>query len=107
MGKKESIVENYLCTNVGINGGITRKMVWQGRKGAPDRGCFFPGGKLLMVETKAAGEKPEPLQIHEMETLRKLGFYVAWADTQVGIARILAAFHSGMEVAMFNAEFPL
>ena len=107
MGKKESIVENYLCTNVGIKGGITRKMVWQGRKGAPDRGCFFPGGKLLLVETKAAGEKPEALQIHEMETLRKLGFYVAWADTQAGIARILAAFHSGVEVAVFNVEFPL
>lgn len=107
MGKKESIVENYLCTNVGIKGGITRKVVYQGRKGSPDRWCLFPDGRLLMVETKAAGEEPEALQIHEMETLRKLGFYVAWADTQVGIARILAAFHSGMEVAMFNAEFPL
>ena len=106
MGKKESIVENYLCTNVGIAGGITRKMVWQGRKGAPDRGCFFPDGRLLLVETKAAGEKPEALQIHEMERLRSLGFYVAWADTQAGVKAILESFEL-YTVEQFNLRHPI
>lgn len=106
MGRKEAAIEGYLCTQVGLQGGITRKVVYQGRKGSPDRWCIFPGGQILMVETKRPGETPEPLQIHEMEILRKLGCFVAWTDTTAGVDAILADFNA-CGVATFNERHPL
>lgn len=92
MGRKEALVEDYLRRRVKELGGITRKLNYQGRKGAPDQGCFFPGGRLLLVECKAAGEKPEPLQDEELATLRKLGFWATWTDSREGVDRILEDF---------------
>lgn len=92
MGRKEALVEDYLRRRVKELGGITRKVVYQGRKGAPDEWCMFPGGRLLLVECKAAGEKPEPLQDAELATLRKLGFWATWTDSREGVDRILEDF---------------
>lgn len=92
MGRKEAMVEDYLRKRVKELGGITRKVVYQGRNGAPDEWCMFPGGRLLLVECKAEGEKPEPLQDAELATLRKLGFWATWTDSCEGVDRILEDF---------------
>lgn len=92
MGKKEAIVEDYLRKRIKELGGFSRKAVYQGRKGAPDQWCFFPGGRLLLVECKAKGEVPEPLQEVEMAALRKLGFWATWTDSREGVDRILEEF---------------
>lgn len=92
MGKKEAIVEDYLRKRVKELGGFSRKVVYQGRKGAPDDWNFFPNGKLLIVECKAKGEVPEPLQEVELAALRKFGFWATWTDSREGVDRILEEF---------------
>lgn len=92
MGRKEALVEDYLRKRVKELGGVTRKLQYQGRKGAPDQGCFFPGGRILFIECKAEGEVPEPLQEVELASLRKLGFWATWTDSREGVDRILEEF---------------
>ena len=74
MGRKENTVEAYLQQRVRELGGFTRKIVYQGRAGAPDQWCFFPKGRLLIVECKAADGIVAPIQRAEINTLRISGF---------------------------------
>lgn len=89
---RESVIEKYLVEQVKKRGGFTRKVNYQARKGAPDQWCFFPGGRLLMIECKAPGRKPEPLQIYEMEKLRGMGFLPEWVDSKEGVDDALNLF---------------
>ena len=107
MGRKEAKIEDYLSEQVHDQGGFTRKVVYQGRTGSPDRWCFFPRGRLLIVETKAPdGKVPRPDQIQEMKMLRSLGHYVAWVQTREEVDEVLLAFHT-LTLRKFNEAFPL
>lgn len=106
MGRKESVVENHLRDRVGQDLGFIRKVVYQGRKGSPDGWCFFPNGRLLMVECKAPGEPLEPLQVIELKLLRSLGFWVAWADSKEQVDTILDYFYN-TTLRKFNEKFPI
>ena len=75
---KESAIEKYLVAQAKARGAFVRKVTYQGRKGAPDRWLFYPHGFLLIVELKRPGEKPEPLQLVEMQKLRDLGIAILW-----------------------------
>ncbi|MCM1516203.1 MAG: VRR-NUC domain-containing protein [Paraprevotella sp.] len=88
----ESSVERYLDVQVRKRGGITRKLVYQGRRGAPDRMVLLEG-RLFFVELKRPGEKPRPDQIAEMKVLEKFG-----QDTRVIDSREqVDAFLNGIE----------
>jgi hypothetical protein len=52
----------------------------------PDRLVLLPGGSIGFVEVKSPGEKPRPLQVARMGTLRNLGFkvYVLDGVEQIG-----------------------
>jgi len=50
--------------------------------GVPDRIFFVPGGKPLIVEFKARGEKPGELQSWYLQKLKEDGYRVAWCDTK-------------------------
>lgn len=76
MGRPEAIVENYLIKKVESLGGVARKVVYQGRKGAPDRWCLLPGGRLLIVECKASDGRLRQAQAKEISLLEQLGFDV-------------------------------
>lgn len=79
----ESAVEKYLCDRVREAGGFTRKVVYQGRKGAPDRHCYLPGGKLIIAECKRPeGGKLHPLQEAEINKLKAVGFEVHVINTK-------------------------
>ena len=82
MGRKENTVEAYLQSEVKRLGGFTRKVVYQGRAGAPDQWCFFPKGRLLIVECKAADGVVSPIQRAEINTLRTSGFVARVAYTK-------------------------
>lgn len=106
MGRKEAAIEGYLCEQVALHRGFTRKCLYQGRVGSPDRWSFFPQSRLLLVECKRPGEEPDPLQYQEMKLLRSLGQWVAWTDTREGVDAILASFFTDT-LRKFNEKFPL
>ena len=90
---KEAAVEKYLRERVKALGGRHRKVTYQGRGGALDDWCFFPGGKLLIVECKRPKKNNlDPLQVEELKFLRSMGFDAHWANTKEEIDRILTEF---------------
>mgnify|MGYP001250000617 CR=1 FL=1 len=92
---KESAVEAYLRKRVKELGGFHRKVIYQGRKGAPDDWCFFPGGKLLIVECKRPGKNHlDPLQVVEVDILQRAGFKATWVNDIEGVDRVLMEFFS-------------
>jgi hypothetical protein len=82
MGRKENKVEAYLQKRVAELGGFTRKVTYQGRAGAPDQWCFFPGGRLLIVECKAEDGTLDALQAQEIRQLLSYQFIVCVAYTK-------------------------
>lgn len=89
MGRREAAVESYLVERIKALGGITRKLQYQGRTGAPDRLCILPDGTVLFVECKALGEKPRPDQVAEIETLRKYKQRALWISTREQVDTLL------------------
>lgn len=77
----ESKLERHLDYLVKTHGGFTRKTVYQGRAGAPDRQVFMPGGRIWFVEMKAPGGKPRPNQEAELKALEYFGFKVRVVDS--------------------------
>ena len=71
MGKPESKIEDYLDAQVKKRGGFTRKYNSPGRKGAPDRICFWKG--VVFIETKTAIGKLSTIQQREIRRMRNMG----------------------------------
>lgn len=86
---RERDIEAALCTAVKRAGGECRKLSWIGRRGAPDRAVFLPGGVLIFVELKAPGKKAEPHQLREHNRMRKMGQRVVVIDSIEGIEELL------------------
>jgi hypothetical protein len=88
---KESVIEEYLIQQVRLKGGVTRKTIYQGRTGAPDRQCFFPGGRLIIMELKKPGKEPRSDQEAEINKLKSLGFSVHVVSSKGQIDEILSS----------------
>lgn len=86
---QEKEIEKKLVTEVKKRGGICPKWVAQGYSGMPDRLVFMPGRKFGLVEVKAPGEKPRPLQLSRHRLLKRLGFPVYVLDKEEHIGGIL------------------
>lgn len=86
---REKLIEQKLVRAVKAAGGIAVKFVSPGYDGMPDRLVLFPGGKMALVEVKAMGCKPRPLQIKRHRMLRALGFLVYILDNEKQIGGIL------------------
>ena len=86
---REKYVEQRLIRAVRQKGGLALKLVSPGFNGVPDRLLLFMGGKLAFCEVNAPGQKPRPLQTHQMEQLRKMGFKVFVVDSTEGIREML------------------
>jgi len=96
---RERDIERHLVERVKALGGEVRKVVWQGRRGAPDRLVMLPyqgvdaWGDLLptaiWVELKTPGVKPEPHQLREHERMRKMGQRVDVIDSIEGVEELL------------------
>ena len=86
---RERDVERKLVAEVKARGGICPKWVAPGFDGVPDRLVFLPGRHFGMVELKAPGEKPRPLQAARHRLLRDLGFAVYVLDDASQIGGIL------------------
>lgn len=81
---RERDIERTLVKRVKAAGGDVRKMMWVGRRGAPDRLVMLPGRNLL-VELKAPGGRISRLQEVEHKRLRAAGFdvRVVWKMEQI------------------------
>lgn len=84
----EKDIEKHLRARVKQLGGIYRKVVYQGRKGAPDDWCFFPGGKLVIVECKGHDGRVDKHQAIEHEELAAKGFKVWVVYTRIEIEQM-------------------
>ncbi len=76
---REIVIEEKVCEFAEKQGWLVRKMVYAGRRGCPDR-FFFRNGKVLMIEFKRPGTKPDGLQEREHARLREHGFTVHVID---------------------------
>ena len=72
-------------------GWIVRKVVFQGRRGAPDRWFFGPGGRLVIIEFKAPGGVISYHQSKIMKKLKELDFEVHVVDEIAAGKRIFDA----------------
>lgn len=91
---RERDIERKLVLEVKKRGGICPKWVSPGFDGAPDRLVFLPHRKFGMVEVKAPGEKPRPLQLSRHKLLKSLGFHVYVLDDIEKIGGILDEIQS-------------
>lgn len=86
----EKDVESYLVRQVEKRGGRCMKYIPDVDNGMPDRLVLLPGGVLVWVETKNAGEKARKLQRLQHRRLRELGQRVEVLDTKAKIDEFLA-----------------
>ena len=86
---RENTIEQKLASEVKKRGGICPKWVCPSFDGMPDRLVFLPGRHFAMVEVKAPGEKPRPLQVSVHRILERLGFHTYVLDGTEQIKAIL------------------
>lgn len=60
---------------------ITRFLNFRSQCGWPDMAYLYRG-RVLFIEYKRLGERPEPLQTYVHNYLRKAGFEVDWVDVK-------------------------
>jgi len=89
MTVREAVIERYLVRAVQARGGLALKVEWIGRRGAPDRVVFLPGGVIVFVEVKAPGRTAKPHQVREHERMRALGVHVEVVDTKDKVDEVL------------------
>ena len=77
---REKVIEQKLVSEVKRRGGICPKWVSPGFDGVPDRFVFLPGRHFGMVEVKAPGKEPRPLQVSRHRLFERLGFKVFVLD---------------------------
>lgn len=85
----EGKIVAYLQKRVKELGGMTRKVSWEGRVGAPDQLILLPGVHAF-IECKAPGKRPIAIQLKEMERLRWAGFETFVVDSYAQVDRVLA-----------------
>ena len=86
---REKEIEQKLASEVKRRGGICPKWVSPGFDGMPDRLVFLPGRHFGLVEVKAPGEKPRPLQVSRHRLFERLGFKVFVLDSKDQIPALL------------------
>lgn len=85
----ERQIEVAMIKAAKLVGGAAFKWTSPGNPGVPDRIVFLPPGKVILVECKAPGKKPTPLQAKVHDQLRALGCDVRVIDSVEG-ARAIA-----------------
>ena len=86
---REKTIEKKLSDEVKKRGGLAPKFTSPGFDGMPDRIVLMPGGRMAVVEVKAPGKAPRPLQETRHRMLRQLGFRVYVLDDSSQIGGIL------------------
>src|SRR5690606_18510015 len=80
---REQRIEDWLTSRLTKEGFLHLKLNVMGRRGCPDH-LYFGGGRVFIVEYKAPGEKPRPLQDYVIRSLLKRFIKVFVVDTLEG-----------------------
>jgi len=91
---REDRIENYFKKRVEETGGEVRKVVFPGRRHAPDRIALWPG-QLWWVELKRPGAKPRAGQHREMDRLADAGQNVTWLSSKEQIDEFIRKVRNG------------
>lgn len=85
----EAEIERTICSEAREAGWKAWKLAFPGTNGAPDH-IFGKGGRSILIEFKATGERPTKQQYKRHQELREdFGLEVRWADSLEGGRRIL------------------
>lgn len=87
--ESEKAIEAYLVKRVKEMGGVCLKYSSASITGYPDRIVLMPGGRVVWVELKSKGQKPELRQEIRIKELRALGFRVEVADSRADVDAIM------------------
>jgi len=82
---KEAVIEAYLVKRIHAIGGECEKFNSMARKFVPDRIVTMPGGRIIFVELKRVGKKPEVMQERDHQRRREMGFDVRVIDSKEGV----------------------
>lgn len=86
---REARIEKYFNDQVKLHGGSTRKCVWPGHNGCPDRIALWPN-RLDWVELKRPlTPKAEAHQKREHDRLRDAGQFVCVLPTKEAVDRYI------------------
>lgn len=77
---REKVLEEDAVVLGEQRGWLVRKVIYAGRRGAPDR-HFYKGGRLVMIEFKKLGEGPREQQEREHKRLAAAGWKVYVIDS--------------------------
>lgn len=69
---REVVIEQTVVDYAESQNVMTRKVIYAGRRGSPDR-WFFVNGYVFCIEFKKPGEKPDAQQAREHARLRERG----------------------------------
>jgi hypothetical protein len=90
----ERKVEERLANRAKERGGLALKFVSPSRAGVSDRIVLMPvppehreivAKYFKLVETKAPGETPTPLQMHFIKQITSLGHCAVWVDSKEAV----------------------
>lgn len=84
----EAPVEDWACDKAEQAGWLVRKLKWVGRANACDR-FFAKDGRVVLIEFKSPGKKPNATQKREIQRLRDAGVEVHVVDNPLGALRVL------------------
>ena len=86
----ERQIENRLVAMAKKTGGLALKWTSPAFAGVPDRIVFHGKGRVTLVELKAPGKRPTPLQLRVHELLRAHGMDVRVIDSMGGVDALFA-----------------
>ncbi|QEG06827.1 endonuclease [Escherichia phage Schulenburg] len=91
----EGKIQKYAKEQFEALGGLVRKIVYEGRNGAPDLLVVLPGGVIWFVEVKKdENTEPEEHQLREHKRLRKRDANVFVVGTKEEVDDIIANYYS-------------
>ena len=82
---KEAAIEQYLVKRIHAIGGECEKFNSMARKFVPDRIVTMSGGRIIFIELKRFGKKPEVMQELDHQRRREMGFDVRVIDSKEGV----------------------
>ena len=81
----EKQIEAYLVKRIHAMGGECEKFASPMKRSVPDRIISLPKGRIIFVELKRFGRKPEVMQERDHQRRREMGFDVRVIDSKEGV----------------------
>lgn len=91
----EGKIQKYAKERFEAIDGLVRKIVYEGRNGAPDLLVVLPGGVVWFIEVKKdENTEPEAHQLREHKRLRKRDANVFVVGTKEEVDDLIASYYS-------------